>query len=149
MAGIAPLSEWWPLAGLGALGAIGLFLAIRDRRRGAEQNRTDRQPAGWPFGGALWRGWVRLGPVSAAYCLYIAVAFGLPVFIGVSEPATRLWKLYAVLAIVGFIVATSLMLTIVLFNWPKKLVSPAMRAEPGAVREWRDARNGNRRQGNT
>ena len=39
-----------------------------------------------------------------------------------------------------------LMLTVMLFNWPKFIVPPPQRSEPGAVAEWR-ARRGRRRPG--
>lgn len=89
----------------------------------------DRPPDWWPYRVALWRGVVRLGPTGLLF-------FGV---LALFLPANRLLAdtvLTTALAWLGVAVLVS-GVGVVLFNRPKLLVPPHLRAQPGLLDERR------------
>jgi hypothetical protein len=91
----------------------------------------DQVPAWWGYGGPLWRGFVRVSPLSGASLGLLALA---AVLLSLDHPT-----IYAVGQGVGFlaVVVLGLAALIVLFNRPQSLVAPHLRHQPGALAEWR------------
>lgn len=112
-------------------GAWRLPLLWRDRAPGL---RT--MPAVWPWGPALWRGYVR-GMPSALPVLMLAV-ISLPLLSAVPEQpegpfARPLAVVVPFFVIFGLVMGA--MLGTVLFNRPKFLVPPHLREQDGAAVE--------------
>ena len=95
--------------------------------------RPHEVPAWWMYGGALWRGWLRLTVVA-----WLEVSL-----LGISLPLTRLESgpLRTAGLVAAFLAFAVLLLAvpIVLFNRPRFLVVPWLRHQPGAIAEWRGA----------
>lgn len=144
-----------PLAALSVPHAIGLAgmalilpFAVRNVPRfwRHELRTYDRVPAAWPWGDALWRGWVRAIPIGTATLAVglVAALSGLAVDEDPSGPLPRpLW--WAVPALAVLAIAFALMLGVVLLNRPKRIVAPHLRSEAGAIEEWWSAMRGRRR----
>lgn len=85
-------------------------------------------------------------PMAFGWCgavagFWVAVANG-----GVAgQDAPPAAKDAAVVAVVWFGLCLLVVIPIVLFNWPKLLVPPGQRADPGAIMEWRSSRRRRRR----
>jgi hypothetical protein len=86
-------------------------------------------PTLWPFPHALFRGMVRAMGVGTA--LWLSVL--LVLHPGVSVPIPHAFELVSAWIVIALIVVC---FTIQLLNWPKFLVPPYLRGEPGALREW-------------
>jgi len=97
----------------------------------------DRMPASWPFGEALWRGYVR-GMPAGTIAFGLMVAAGLLLALVPEEPAGPFvrpyWAVILTFAVVALGVAT--IVGVVFFNRPKIFVPPHQRRQPGAVAEW-------------
>lgn len=91
----------------------------------------DDVPGGWPYGGALWRGMIRLISLTGPFALAIGVTIVLD-SIDRGPVVQALWLLGAG---VGFVLGC-LGLSVVFFNRPKWVVAPHFRPQPGAVQEW-------------
>jgi hypothetical protein len=87
----------------------------------------------WVWGAALWRGYVRamvaVGTTFVVDLLALMVLIWAP---GGDVIVIAIVPLLVVSLAVGF----GLMITIVLFNRPRRLVPPYLRDQPGAVGEW-------------
>ena len=121
--------------------SAGALLAVRQLPRIWTHRTTfyDVVPRWWPWGGALWRGWVRSLPLGVVLGCALVALFAVGFFLGPPEPGpfglvAPLWYATAVLLVVFGYVA--LLCTIALFNWPKAAVPPHLRHEPGALQEW-------------
>lgn len=89
--------------------------------------------AWWPFGRVLWRGVVRAAPVCVvSFCLALPLWAGLLI---APDSEIVVMILFPPIALQWFFIVT-----IVLFNWPKRLVPPHLRALPGAIAEWGGAK---------
>ena len=124
--------------------AVLALAALRELPRIWTRNVTkgDAMPAAWLWGEALWRGWLRAMPllvVAAAMLAFVAL-FGS---IAMNVVGDRL----SIAEIVFFVVPVGLVLTlfcatfalvvsVVLFSWPKVVVPPRLRDQSGAVWEW-------------
>lgn len=88
-------------------------------------------PGLWPFGGPLWRAGIRLIPVGGP-----AIFVALPVAVLQKSQADGLVA-DAALGMFGFlaVVALLLLISIILFNSPKRLVAPHLRSQPGLLEE--------------
>jgi hypothetical protein len=95
--------------------------------------RPDRVPDWWPYGDALWRGWLRLTVVAWIEVSLFGVA--LPLLQAERGPLMTIGTVAAVLAFVFLLMA----IPIVLYNRPRFLVLPWLRHQPGALAEWRGA----------
>lgn len=92
----------------------------------------ERVPTWWPFSEATWRGQRRATyivlPGSGAFIVTCWLAI-----------ASSRGMLTAVVPIVGagmVLLLFGLFMSIVLFNWPKSVVPPAMRGDRGAIDVW-------------
>jgi hypothetical protein len=103
-------------------------------------------PIFWRYGDVAWRGCLRMLPVAAIgggtcavasfWCFMLLTSFGSFQF--VSNQAARDWLGWGLtIGFVGMIAAVPLSLSVLLFNWPKIVVPPGYRYQPGAVDEWR------------
>jgi hypothetical protein len=119
--------------------SIGLLIGVIGTARLPRIWRDDwkrlprKAPLTWPYGQALWRGFVRAGAVGgpAALVLVLTLLSERIDFGGAVEPILDvLVHILAPIVIIGGA-------TIILFNWPKQFVPPHLRSEPGAVTEWR------------
>lgn len=92
----------------------------------------DETPGSWPYGAALWGGFVRLTPISGALIGVIAVLFAA------LRAGNAAWLLsIQIVFSVLFMLALGAAVTIVLFNRPSWAVVPHLRDRPGALSEWR------------
>lgn len=104
-------------------------------------------PSWWPYGDPLWRGWIRTPVIALVWWItaglgYVALRLG-------PDPG---WPapipiLYIVLAAGVPCVLLALVFSVMLFSWPRSLIPPHLRYQPGAVSEWIRALR--RRQGST
>lgn len=99
---------------------------------------------GWPFGEALRKGWVRALPVGIVGFLALSLSVAtISLFeSGYLAPGTP-WRPLALLVfpLIGiFVISVVFAITVVLFNRPRFVVSPAHRGQPGAIAEWRGRR---------
>jgi hypothetical protein len=93
----------------------------------------DRPPAIWPYGDALWRGWVRALPSGAAG-FTPGTTLGLYLLWGPDDLHAAAAVVF--LGLAGAALSFALMVTVALFNWPRFVVPPHLREQPGAVTEW-------------
>jgi hypothetical protein len=118
-----------------------LFLAVLWLRalpafwRNEHQSAWDpeRPPKNWPYGMALWHGFVRLTPLSGFVILTVVVSFvGISVGTRAGDVVGLVFGVLmcALLAVAG---------SVVFFNEPKAVVAPHLRHQPGAFAEWRGA----------
>ena len=145
-ASMSPLD--WVWFGLLVLALIGALYNLPRLWR-YEFKHHDRVPAYWPWGEALWHGYVRMMPFSipAVLVYLVCLLVGLRVPEEPTGPFARpLW--YVVPALVSIGLVMLVMFTIIFFNWPKRLVAPHLRRQPGALafwlRAWRRKRAGSR-----
>ncbi len=115
----------------------GKFSRPAPRFRGRDRTQGELAYMWWPFGDATRRGVIRgLAPLTFAVWgivlgYWVALAPSRP---GPLSPATRA---VVGLAIAWFGVCCVLLVTVIYFNWPKFVVPPTQRTEPGAIAEWR------------
>lgn len=121
------------LAGLvvGALLAAARLPAVWRNEIGLNPNRV---PAAWPFGAAMWHGYVRGLPVLCAL-----FPLGLPIALINRFGGETLNEVVLPPFAFGILAAMLLCATIVFFNRPRFLVPPHLRAQPGALDEWTGA----------
>ena len=141
------------LIGLGSLIMLprvwGGYLTRRETRfRGRIRSHGELTYIWWPFGDATRRGLVRgIVPMTFAVCGAVIGYWVMELIAGQgadrydSHPA----RLAAGLTAAWFGIGWVLLLTIMFFNWPRFLVPPGQRDEPGAVAEWRAVRQRKRR----
>jgi hypothetical protein len=90
------------------------------------------RPEWWFFGDAVWRGFLRSLPAAVIGAWFLILAtFGIVLSNRkIIDESVPVWLG------LGFFLFGVLAITIALFNWPKFLVPPSLRDEPGAVQEW-------------
>jgi hypothetical protein len=119
----------------------GYFLRPAKRFRGRDRTQGELAYIWWPYGDATRRGVIR-GFVPVTLAVW-GIVFGYWVVLlspgrpGHLSPATTALGAFAIAWSVGCGV---LLLTVMYFNWPKFVVPPSQRSEPGAIAEWRMAR---------
>jgi hypothetical protein len=123
--------DHWLLGGVTLVGGLYGLVAIIRHPAGLAADVT--RPAGWwPFDLPSWRALVRIAPVGAAEGVVWGawfIAEGLPD----SGPVDAVEAVLQVL----MLAALTALLAVALFNRPRILVSPPLRALPGALEEWR------------
>lgn len=123
----------------------GFFTRRETRFRGRLRTHGELGMIWWPFGDSTRRGAVRAF-VAATFWWCGATVFYWASYLGAgtSSSASRAWYtvawIFAVWALVWFV----LVLTVMFFNRPKRIVPPSQRDEPGAVAEWRGTRRRSR-----
>ena len=124
------------------LGMTWLTRNVRRRVWSGEHTFLGRRdpPSAWPWGGPLWRGYVRSLPVlpgAMSLLVVIAVTGGV---IARHSTAASAWLVVTLAWFAAVVLGVG---SVVLFAWPQRLVPPALRGQPGALAEWR-AGAGNR-----
>lgn len=130
------------LLGAGAMVLAGWTVLLPRHWRGAAR-QDERTLSGWlPFSHPFRRGLMRSTPlmVFAFTCLYIPVALVFPVrgITGHAPTGIALWLLGG-LVLLGVGLAVVAWPMVILFNWPKFVVAPVYRSDPGALASWRRA----------
>jgi MFS family permease len=90
--------------------------------------RLDPPPTYWPWGGMLWRAWVRAWFIAGVGSGSLVLL--LPAIVLDSVPD---WYVYVSLA--AFVLAAIVAMSVVLFNRPRFVIPPHLRDEPGLVAE--------------
>ena len=100
----------------------------------------------WPFGDATRRGAIR-GFVAVTLWWCGSTVFYWASFQGAgsASSSSRGWHVVAWIFAVWSLASLALALTVMFFNWPKFVVPPPYRGEPGAVAEWRSTRRASRK----
>ncbi len=100
----------------------------------------DLPPRSWPYGAALWSGFVRLPPLSGVLMAVLLLTY---VALRLGRAA---WLLPIQIALgVAFMLLLGAAFTVVLFNRPKCAVAPSLRTRPGAAADWMAAARARRR----
>lgn len=124
----------WRLLGACAIATVSVYLfAFSRREKYAEVIRTGTAKW-WPYGESSLRGWVRAtstGVLSFGF-------FCLAALTGDANEDVGSIRNIAGVALLGFsIVGMALVASIIAFNRPRFLSPPHMRAQLGALVEWR------------
>jgi hypothetical protein len=123
--------EWVVVAGLVLLGVSGTAILPR-MWRDRWTRLPEEPPDTWPYGHVMWRGFVRAAPIGGPVALIFAATV-------VSETIVFAEPLEGGLDILVHILAPLVLLvlsTVILLNWPKWILPPHLRNEPGAIRGW-------------
>jgi hypothetical protein len=124
------LLSW--ITALGCVVALVMWAStIRSAWRGRGPRHTE-PPSSWRYGRALWRAGQRLVPMAGPLSLLVLLAL---VFERSDADGPVAAALAAMLGPLGALLLV-LMVSIALFNVPKRVVAPHLRSEPGALREW-------------
>lgn len=111
-----------------------------------EFRHFDRTPPYWPWGAALWRGFVRMMPMGVVGCAVLVIV-AVVLLLTPEEPSGPFvrpyWAVVPCLVALGVVFAG--MLSVVLVNRPRVIVPPHLRGQPGALAEWRERQSGRRR----
>jgi len=128
--------EWAMVIFLLMLAVLGTLTAPRMWNGGQLMEQDEPSPA-WPWGGALWRGYVRIRPLLPVE-LWVTLLTLLVARFTPRHTLTPWWVAAptAVWMLLSFIVLPA----IVLFARPQFLIPPAVRGRPGALAEWRHHR---------
>ena len=94
--------------------------------------------AWWIWGAPLWRGYVR-GMAAVGATFVVDLLLIMVVIWGPGADAVLLATAAAL--VLSLAAGLVLAITIALFNRPRWAVPPHLRAQPGAVREWRPRRS--------
>lgn len=110
---------------------VGAIVALRQLPRlwNHESAFWDQKPNGFVWSDAVWAGWVRAALVSCCGGLAMIIA-GWTLVLGSPSTVT---KAIVIVFFLGMFMALGLAMLIVLFNWPKLLVPPHLRGEPGVL----------------
>ena len=139
------MRQWVVAISLIYLTALMVWAVVRTipRAWSSPAGTFDRAPSWWRLSPGLWRGVLRSLLVTT-FGLAAGVAGA---FLGLIDPLIGRppGLTLLILALAGGVaLGFGLMLTIILFNWPKLLVPPPMRSQRGTVDEWLEKRRGNR-----
>jgi hypothetical protein len=131
LVGIASLPRVWR----------GFFARGDTRFRGRMRSNAELALLWWPFGEATRRGAVR-GFVAALFWWCGGTIFLWASYLSANSTGSgRLaWDVVAWIAVAWAMLWFALVLTVMFFNWPKLVVPPPQRGEPGAISEWRSKR---------
>jgi hypothetical protein len=121
----------------------GYFTRKQTQFRGQLRSHGELTYIWWPFGAATRRGLMR------SFVPTIFAAWGIVIGYWVAELGggavghlSGAGRLVVGLTVAWFTLGFVLLLTVMFFNWPKFIVPPGQRNEPGAVGEWRSSRRG-------
>jgi hypothetical protein len=123
------LLSW--ITALGLAAALLLWAStIRSVWRGGPRHADP--PSSWLYGRALWCAGYRLVPMAGPLFLYGLAALVLERSDADGPVADALAAVLGPLGALMFV----LLLSIALFNAPKRVVAPHLRSHPGVLREW-------------
>ena len=98
----------------------------------------------WPFGDATRRGAAR-GFVAGVFWWWGLTIFYWTYTLGAGQARPGAYHAVRTASEWWMLLWFAVMLSVMFFNWPKWIVPPVQRAEPGAVAEWRSPRHRGRR----
>jgi hypothetical protein len=91
----------------------------------------------WPYGDAALQGWIRAQTTLFLAAWFVLLAYFSAVLRSPAEPSARpIIGLALPIGIIGLFAMVVLAASIVLFNWPKRLVFPALRHQEGLLTSW-------------
>lgn len=125
-----------------ALLVFGYLYAVGKVWRGESEFDGERPPAFWPFSLALWRGAGRALPVLGLSTLLV---IGTGIAADLLGTGSRYYDAVMATGLGGLLLMVFVGFPIMYYNRPKLLVPPPWREDPGAVAEWRAARERGRR----
>ncbi len=139
------------------IGVGGLYLLPRiwrghlqrreTRFRGQLRSHGELGLIWWPFGEVTRRGAVRgFVAMDLAWFAGVLSFWAMQLSVHLTGSASHAWRVVALVFLACFGIGFVLFLTVMFFNWPKFIVPPPQRDQPGAVAECRDGRRA-RRQG--
>lgn len=99
----------------------------------------DQKPTWWVWGLPSWYAYCR-AMIPGIVAMWLMSMFGLLYsFIGNyrDNEEIPIWTGVPLIVVLSSWIVT--LTTITLFNWPKFVVPPHLRDQPGALREWQDA----------
>jgi hypothetical protein len=116
--------------------AAGLYalVAMRAEWRGEREIDVHRAPEWWPLDLPSWRALVRAGPMGA-----VEAPFAGALIVVSALEDTAVTQALEVVLTAAVVVTLALMVIVGLYNRPAVLVSPRLRAYPGALDEWNGA----------
>ena len=121
---------WICWAFLACIAAGGMCVVVR-AWRGVPIGVID--PETWPWGVALGRGYVRALPAMCLGCAALVIAGPLILETDHGSTLHTIGDGFGLLALL----MAGLSFTISWFSWPRFLIEPSRRGEPGALKEWR------------
>jgi hypothetical protein len=108
--------------------------------RGRQRTHGEFGLLWWPFGEATRSGAVRAFVAGTFWWCALTIFYWASYQGGTSGSTSTTWHVitwaFAALSFVWFALA----LTVMFFNWPKFIVPPGQRGEPGAAAKWRKTR---------
>lgn len=91
----------------------------------------------WVWGETLWRAFIRCMVFGWVCGSILCVAITYYAYFGdLDRDVAPLW--FAIPGGANLIIGAILLITVTFFNWPKFVVPPHLRDQPGALREWLD-----------
>jgi hypothetical protein len=121
----------WTLGVLTLAAGLYALVAMRAEWRGEREIDVHHPPEWWPFDLPSWRALVRAGPMGA-----VEAPFAGALIVVSALDDTAITQALEVALTAAVVVTLALMVIVGLFNRPAALVSPRLRAYPGAVEEW-------------
>ncbi len=127
--------DWLAAGVLAAAAVIGVFQLPKFWRNEQQVYRTlhEKFHSFWPLGEGLWHGYIRALPIGLLGLILAVLSF-LALALGRSVPLLAplgfflFFPLFALTMLIG--------VGVVFLNWPKFVVAPHLRSQPGAVQEW-------------
>lgn len=144
----SPAEGWLVVVVALMFGAIFIWASRRQWQQKNPNYFDGPRPPWLMFGEAFWHGIGRSAPLLAAWSIFFTAPIGFA--LALAEPGEGIlwWAPWAVTG-AAFVLLTLLTTTVHFFNFPKWVVPPHRRAEPGAIREWRNARRERRQEHST
>jgi len=131
-----PLS-WWVFFGGGQAWCMFMVLWALPRVWHHEWTHLDRTPYSWRWGDAAWRGYVRALPASIMGFGVLSATVPLLMLFPEDPQGPFVRPYWFILLSQGMLIVPLLSMgTAILFNQPKFIVPPHLRAQPGMLAEW-------------
>lgn len=133
------LSDALAIVGLGLVFVLTLPRYPALWRGGQAVADTERfYRAFWPYGEQALQGWLRAQVAGLVDFAFLFLGGTGAILKPLVAPADRfIPELMRVVGLAGFILMTAIVISIVLFNIPKRFVIPELRQQDGLVSHWR------------